>query len=143
MNYNSHSRTKQFRKIGGVILSIILLCFCCTIEAKEKGVYYNLTEALQHPTDVQYLYLGPRERKNSNDPLWTLPKEIGKLQNLRDLDLSSNQLMTLPKEIGKLQNLQKLNLTRNRLANLPEEIGKLQNLQELHLENNQLTTLPE
>ncbi|MDI7238077.1 hypothetical protein QMM95_18855, partial [Leptospira santarosai] len=87
MNSNPHSRTKQFRNIG-VILSIILLCFCCTIEAKEKGVYYNLTEALQHPTDIQYLDLGPRERKNSNDPLWTLPKEIGKLQNLRDLDLS-------------------------------------------------------
>ncbi|MDI7158458.1 hypothetical protein QMM53_18360, partial [Leptospira santarosai] len=90
MNPNPHFLTKQFRNIG-VILSTILFCFCCTIEAKEKGVYYNLTEALQHPTDVQYLYLGPRERKNSNDPLWTLPKEIGKLQNLRDLDLSSNQ----------------------------------------------------
>ncbi|EKR90418.1 leucine rich repeat protein, partial [Leptospira santarosai str. CBC379] len=139
MNSNPHSRTKQFRNIG-VILSIILLCFCCTIEAKEKGVYYNLTEALQHPTDVQYLYLGSPEGGNK---LTTLPKEIGNLQNLQDLNLNSNQFTTLPKEIWNLQKLQKLSLGRNQLTTLPEEIWNLQNLKTLDLEGNQLATLPE
>ena len=36
-----------------------------------------------------------------------IPKEIGKLINLKDLDLSYNQLTgEIPKEIGKLTNLQ-------------------------------------
>ncbi|MGQ2872002.1 leucine-rich repeat domain-containing protein, partial [Leptospira santarosai] len=42
MNPNPHLLTKSFRNIGA-IFSTILFCFCCTIEAKEKGVYYNLT----------------------------------------------------------------------------------------------------
>ncbi|MDI7220577.1 leucine-rich repeat domain-containing protein, partial [Leptospira santarosai] len=102
MNPNPHFLTKQFQNIG-VIFSTILLCFCCTIEAKEKGKYYNLTKALQHPTDIQYLDLGPPEGGNQ---LTTLPKEIGNLQNLQELNLNSNQFTTLPEEIGNLQKLQ-------------------------------------
>ncbi|EMY76480.1 leucine rich repeat protein [Leptospira weilii serovar Ranarum str. ICFT] len=36
----------------------------------------------------------------------TLLKEIGRLQNLRELYLSRNQLKSLPKGIGRLKNLQ-------------------------------------
>ncbi|EMM78569.1 leucine rich repeat protein [Leptospira santarosai str. 2000030832] len=122
MNYNSHSRTKQFRNIGAIV-STILLCFCCTIEAKEKGVYYNLTEALQHPTDVQYLYL---EASEGGNQLTTLPEEIGNLQNLQTLNLNNNQLTTLPKEIGKLQKLKWLDLSGNpSLIDQEEKIRKL------------------
>ncbi|WP_235596601.1 leucine-rich repeat domain-containing protein, partial [Leptospira santarosai] len=141
MNSNPHFLTKQFRNIGA-IFSAILLCFCCNSKAKENGVYYNLTEALQHPTDVRVLNLEPQEGGNSNNQLTTLPKEIENLQNLKILGLGSNQLTTLPKEVGKLQNLEELDLGQNQLTTLPEEIGKLQNLQKLNLNQNQLTTLP-
>ncbi|EMO32618.1 leucine rich repeat protein, partial [Leptospira santarosai str. HAI821] len=61
-----------------------------------------------------------------NNRLTTLPKEIGKLQNLKELNLNKNQLTTLPKEIGKLQNLKELNLVGNpSLRRQKEKIQKL------------------
>ncbi len=71
-----------------------------------------------------------------------LPKEIGQLTNLQQLDLYGIKLTTLPIEIGQLTNLQYLNLSRNKLTALPIEIGQLTNLQQLDLSNNQLITLP-
>ncbi|WP_162266058.1 leucine-rich repeat domain-containing protein, partial [Leptospira weilii] len=71
----------------------------------------------------------------SGNQLTTLPKEFGKLQSLRELNLSGNQLTTLPKEIGKLQSLRELNLSGNQLTTLPKEIGHLKNLQELYLDD--------
>jgi Leucine-rich repeat (LRR) protein len=88
--------------------------------------------------------------------LKTLPKEIGNLTNLRELDLGHNQLTALPKEIGNLKKLTKLYLGCNQLTALPKEIGNLTSLSELYLgnvtgenscwistNNNQLTKLPE
>ena len=36
----------------------------------------------------------------------SLPKNIGNLEKLRELDLDNNKLTTIPKSIGKLQNLE-------------------------------------
>ncbi len=54
-----------------------------------------------------------------------IPKEIGKLTNLRYLSLNNNQLTgEIPKEIGKLINLQFLGLSKNQLTGeIPKEIG--------------------
>ncbi|WP_309474997.1 leucine-rich repeat domain-containing protein [Leptospira noguchii] len=132
MNSNLHFLTKQFRNIG-VIIATILLCFYCNIEAKKQSKYYNLTGALQHPTDVLDLDLEPRDLKNG---FKTLPKEIGNLQKLQELYLNNNQLTTLPKEIGNLQKLQELYLNNNQLTTLPKEIGKLKKLNVLDLTGN-------
>ena len=69
-----------------------------------------------------------------------IPKEIGKLINLKYLYLRDNQLTgEIPKEIGKLINLQGLYLHCNQLTGeIPKEIGKLTNLKYLYLYNNQL-----
>jgi len=80
----------------------------------------------------------------------TLPKEIGKLTNLKFLELGSlihpeillNELIELPKEIGNLTNLTHLYLQDNRLTELPKEIGNLSKLRQCKLGFNQLTTLP-
>ncbi|WP_082292438.1 leucine-rich repeat domain-containing protein [Leptospira noguchii] len=132
MNSNLHFLTKQFRNIG-VIIATILLCFYCNIEAEKQSKYYNLTGALQHPMDVRYLSL---KDLSPNEQLTTLPKEIGKLKNLQELDLIGNQLTTLPKEIGNLQKLQYLDLAHNQLTTLPKEIGKLKKLNVLDLTGN-------
>ncbi|KAG8494697.1 hypothetical protein CXB51_012311 [Gossypium anomalum] len=64
-----------------------------------------------------------------------IPKEIGKLINLRYLKLSNNHdLLELPETLCDLYNLQTLDLTRCRsLLKLPSGIGKLMNLR--HLDN--------
>ncbi|WP_016757070.1 leucine-rich repeat domain-containing protein, partial [Leptospira santarosai] len=50
----------------------------------------------------------------------------GKLQNLQLLHLDNNQLTTLPEEIGKLQNLKELDLVGN-----PSLIGQKEKIQKL------------
>ena len=71
-----------------------------------------------------------------------LPPEIGKLQNLSQLNLHSNPLSALPAEIVQLQNLLQLNLAANQLRVLPAEVVQLQNLSQLNLAANQLRVLP-
>jgi Leucine-rich repeat (LRR) protein len=70
--------------------------------------------------------------------LTTIPKEIGKLHNLRVLSISwGGQLESIPKEIGNLKKLEKLDLWRNNLTSLPSTIKNLKNLKQLRLgENN-------
>ncbi len=63
---------------------------------------------------------------------------IGRLQNLKVLDLSGNAIQELPTSIGELHNLRKLNLSGNALTRLPEEIGALENLKSLRLKGNPL-----
>ncbi len=61
-----------------------------------------------------------------------LPKEIGSLTNLRELDLTCcENIKSLPSSIGKLKNLQKIHLSNAKISELPEEIGELTKLREL------------
>lgn len=67
-----------------------------------------------------------------------IPRELFKLANLTDLDLSSNSLSgPLPPEIGKLTSLTSLDLSNNSLSGpLPPEISKLTSLSDVRFENN-------
>jgi leucine-rich repeat protein SHOC2 len=78
-----------------------------------------------------------------NNCLHSLPQEIGDLKNLKTLDLSNNELTALPKEIGNLAYLEELFLADNKLSTLPEEISNLANLRVLRLKTNRLSNLPE
>ena len=77
-----------------------------------------------------------------NFRLTYIPKEIGCLTNLTDLDVGNNELIELPKEIGKLSNLLNLYLGCNKLMKLPKEVGSLTSLIKLELQYNNLTKLP-
>jgi len=70
-----------------------------------------------------------------------IPQEIGKLVNLKTLDLRSNQLSeSIPASIGNLTNLQTLILGSNKFSGpIPSDIGKLVNLKSLDLLRNQLS----
>ena len=71
-----------------------------------------------------------------------LPESIGRLTDLRQLDLSGNLLTALPESLGELAHLKKLYLDQNQLASLPGSLGRLTGLVELHLDYNHLTELP-
>ncbi len=76
--------------------------------------------------------------------LTRVPSELGKLTNLKSLDLSFNRLTSVPAELGELTNLKTLDLRDNRLTNFPRELGKLTKLMTLDLSTNKLTiVLPE
>jgi Leucine-rich repeat (LRR) protein len=75
--------------------------------------------------------------------LINIPKEIGKLINLRHLELTQLSNHKLPIEIANLENLEYLELTScPRLETIPSEIGELKNLKELKLEDLDIKTLP-
>jgi len=61
----------------------------------------------------------------SNNNLFILPEDIGKLTNLKKLSLNNNKLETLPKSIRQLRQLQILDLRNNVLTLLPPEVGEL------------------
>jgi len=74
-----------------------------------------------------------------------LPKELGNLANLEELNLSFNPLSgEIPAALGNLSNLKKLWLVGNPIGNqlsgaLPSELGNLTNLEVLILNYNQLS----
>ncbi len=72
-----------------------------------------------------------------------LPKEIGQLKWVRQLNLTNNRLTAIPAECGKLDDLEVLDLSANLLRIFPAQICQLPSLIELRLADNQLTELPE
>ncbi|MEM9325377.1 MAG: leucine-rich repeat domain-containing protein [Bacteroidota bacterium] len=97
--------------------------------------------------------------------LETLPVEMGRMPELRDIhinnngivrlapelfqwprveqvDFARNQLQEIPAEVGKLTSLTSLNLADNQLRTLPAELGQLKNVKSLNLANNELGSLP-
>jgi len=97
-----------------------------------------LPSALQHGllTDITALQLGFTA---PDDPIWGL---LGRITDLRRLDLRHCSLDALPQEVCSLQTLQVLILAKNRFAVLPPELGDLENLEVLLLTGNRLHALP-
>lgn len=78
-----------------------------------------------------------------NNRIETLPDNIHKLTQLRELYLANNLLQELPERIGYLCNLQVLTLNNNKLQTLPLTFGALNLLSRIDLECNELRILPE
>jgi internalin A len=78
----------------------------------------------------------------SNNNLRELPREIGDLTMLQDLNLADNELSELPRETAGLSHLKELVLSRNNLKALPPELGALIWLRALRLEGNPLIFPP-
>uniref|UniRef100_A0A8C9TLE7 Leucine-rich repeat-containing protein 7 n=1 Tax=Scleropages formosus TaxID=113540 RepID=A0A8C9TLE7_SCLFO len=77
-----------------------------------------------------------------NNSLQTVPGSIGKLRQLRYLDLAKNRIETLDSEISGCESLEDLLLSSNLLQQLPDSIGMLKRLTTLKVDDNQLTSLP-
>lgn len=84
---------------------------------KEIGLF-TLLQTLDlhsmHHLEINYYY---------SNKLRSLPKEIGNLKQLEELDLGNNQLVSLPPEMGNLKQLKRLNLRNNKLTGQPPEIS--------------------
>ena len=77
-----------------------------------------------------------------NDSLRIIPDAIGRLPNIRYLNLNFNKIEHISEEIGNCTALVMIELVGNRLKRLPESLGNLRNLETLELRANQLEYLP-
>lgn len=68
---------------------------------------------------------------------------IGKLSELRVLEVTNNKLTSIPVELSCCENIVTLNLDNNRLTFLPRQLRKLVNLSELSAVGNNLYVLPQ
>lgn len=69
-----------------------------------------------------------------------MPRGLGKLAALEYLTLRGGIAGTIPAELGRLSNLKILDLRDNELTGeIPTELGALMNLRELRLRGNKLT----
>src|SRR6187401_806223 len=99
-----------------------VLCICNLFFMAGCGTTYrtytSLDKALDNPAAVQRL-------KISNKELGTLPPEIARLTNLKELILFRDHLDSIPAEIGKLINLEYLSVVSSRLKKISPEVGQL------------------
>lgn len=75
--------------------------------------------------------------------IYVLPMSIGKLYNLKVLDIGHNKLHVLPPTIEHLRNLTVLRADQNQLWNIPAAIGTLDSLEFIDFAFNKLQSLPE
>lgn len=76
-----------------------------------------------------------------SNQLSVLPREICFLP-LEVLLVSNNRLVSLPEELGRMEQLTELDAACNQITHLPVRIGDLGSLRSLSLRNNQLLYLP-
>ncbi len=111
-------------------------------EYKKEELDLSYLEFKELPSEIGRL-VNLKFLNLTNNELTTLPEEIGELKNLEVLSLRGNLLQSLPVEIGNLKNLKKLDLNKNQLKDIPAEIGKLTKLEMLILKGNKITSLPD
>jgi len=130
-----------------VLLACILIIYCTTNGQKhplllygpdDKGVTYTSIEsALQSTETVYRLKLTKIPERDS------LPEELFKLTELRELTVKGCRLNILNSNIAKLTHLRFLNLDRNKLVRLPDAIGQLGELEMMVISRNMIEILPD
>lgn len=100
-----------------------------SLDISNQGLI-KLPSYVLSSTDLEELNI------SNNNIGGALPSEIGKLKNLKVLNVSGNVMTGVPAEIGQLSKLEILDLSRNKLTGLPYELGNLKQLKILDLSGN-------
>ena len=135
---------KPFRAII-VLLSITFsFSFVCAQKTlilyapdDDGKVFTSIEEALQSDKPVYRLKITKLSSRDS------LPEELFRLTELRELTVKGCKLYRLNQNIGQLIHLQYLNIDHNKLLRLPETLGNLTDLRTLIISRNILEELPE
>lgn len=95
------------------------------------------------PTIEECQWLNQIDNVGFNDlGLYELPESIGRIPNLRELNLNRNRLTKLPKVIQHLTNLERLYIGGNPLKGLPDWLSNCFQIRELTIWNIGLSELP-
>ncbi len=130
------------------------LFFILIISVFTSAVFAQKTTLLYAPDDDGKVFTSIEEALKSEKPVYrlkitklankdSLPEELFRLTELRELTVKGCKLCRLNQNIGKLTHLQYLNLDHNKLLRLPETIGALTDLRTLVVSRNILEELPE
>lgn len=114
------------------------LCECPLTSLIAKN---NLLESDSIPKSLGNLSL-LKELNLSGNNLTVFPEQILELVSLKFLFLGGNRITEIPREIWKLSGLQVLYMGGNRLAEIPASVGELHLLHSLVLCDNRLESLP-
>ena len=128
--------------------------FIIIISVYTSAVFAQRTTLLYAPDDDGKVFTSMEEALKSEKPVYrlkitklankdSLPEELFRLTELRELTVKGCKLCRLNQNIGKLTHLQYLNLDHNKILRLPETIGNLTDLRTLVISRNILEELPE
>ncbi len=128
--------------------------FILIISVYTSAVFAQRTTLLYAPDDDGKVFTSMEEALKSEKPVYrlkitklankdSLPEELFRLTELRELTVKGCKLCRLNQNIGKLTHLQYLNLDHNKILRLPETIGNLTDLRTLVISRNILEELPE
>lgn len=78
----------------------------------------------------------------NNENLDILPKELSRLEDVGNAQISSNNIKIIPDNFGDWFNLRYLNLSKNKIYNIPKDFCKLVFLVNLDLSYNNIKEIP-
>lgn len=107
----------------------------------ETFLTLHKLDSAQFPECICYLN-NLEELDASSNGLKSISTSIDRLTKLKYLDLCYNEISVLPQSFHKLIQLEELDLSRNVITTLPDNFGKLVNLNQLELKDNFITQLP-
>lgn len=124
--------------------------FSICVQRKLQKLEIQGTRVAVIPAQIELLqnlkyfkFMGPIPFQQGSPVLYKLPEELYKLKNLEDLIIVNTHITALSEDLGNLQNLKKLDLSSNaELEFLPTSIWALPNLQELNLSGTGISSLP-
>lgn len=99
----------------------------------SKAVQFRNCEGRKPIADTFSLLGHSRIINLSGCPLIVLPASVGKMKNLRYLDVSDSGLETLPIELSCLTHLESLDLAKTCIEVLPSYVGSFQKLRYFNL----------
>ena len=104
----------------------------------SENMLVELPKSLGNLKKLTHLYLGFNRLFFA-----PIPKELGKLNRLKLLDLSSNELCMLPDELSELSALVYLDISKNDFKEIPNSLIQLTSLQVLKMGFNKFKELPD
>ncbi len=99
-------------------------------------VFTDLDSALLFPKQVRKLAL----KQQGYDKF---PKDILKLKNIYDINLSGNKINKIPSNIKRLSQLKSIDFSNNQLSSLPKSVLQIKGLEAINLSHNSLKDLSE